>query len=435
MYLKKTFSIIELLTVILVILLLISLIIPVFVNLKQNARASICKSQLRQMGVLITSYVSDYGGYLPNDGIYSYNDFPWNGGARHIGDISQKVGNSSLYKHWNGHLLPYLSENILPNYDRDVNGIVVTSKGEPFLEIQPVPSKIESVLKGGWAVLDDALYKGGYQDLRIFICPEIHNTIDVGGSVTYNGLKVPRINLLLYQYGKTGTPTTYLANSSFFGHNQDWRPDANSKRLDQLNDISNKVLLVEGGHAFTSDNIPYFLGGNVDNIIGRCFAISAYGIDIVKSKTSSHRFSFVHDNILEFWSTYGDKVNDASLGYYYNGINCTSTTASEFNKAFAGKAYMLPMSAVGVHTGYHIVSLNIPIDDNGALNSLGLKYYSFLMTKGINTPYKKYEYYDSDFHYLSGNMNILFGDNSVSTKDQGWLYNNRLLIASDENKE
>lgn len=426
-------------TVILVILLLISLITPQFVNLKQSARSAICKSQLRQIGVLLTSYTSDNGGHLPNDGIYSYNDFPWNGGGRHIGDLPPGVGNSGLYKHWNGHLLPYLASNLLPNYDRGVNGTVVTLSGNSRIEIQPVPTPAQGVLKNGWVVLDDALHKGGYQDLKAFICPEVHNTFDVGGAVTYNGLKAPRISLLMYVYGQSGVPTTYLANSSYFGYNQAYRGDANSKRLDELNDISNKVFLMEGGHTFPGggeDNSPpYFFAGNESNIVGRSLAISAYQIGFTKSQTGSHRYNFVHDNIQEFWSTYGDKVFDPSMGYYFNGINCSSSTANEFNQAFAGKAYMLPMSAVGSHTGYHIVSLSIPIDTNGALNSIGLKFYSFLLSKGVNTPYKKYEYYDSDFHYLTGSMNLLFGDNSVATKDHGWLLNNRFRIASDSVKE
>lgn len=429
------FSIIELMTVILVILLLISLFVPTFVNLKQNARSAICKNQLRQIGVLITSYASDNGGYLPNDGVYSYNDLPWNGGKRHIGDLPPGSGNSGFYKHWNGHLLPYLDSSLLPNYDRSVNGTVVTTAGVSQIEIQPKPTPAQSTLKNGWAVLDDALHKSGYQDLKTFICPEVFNTIDLGGVITYNGLRAPRISLLMYTYGQSGVPTTYLANSSFFGYNQAYRPDANSKRLDQLPDLSNKVLLMEGGHTFSStseDNSPpYFFGGDQSNIVGRSLAISAYQIGFTKSQTGSHRYNFVHDNASEFWSTYGDKVFDPSMGYYFNGINCNSSVANEFNQVFAGKAYMLPMSAVGAHTGYHIVSFVMPIDSNGVLNSTGEQFYSFLKTKGINTPYKKYEYYDTDFHYLTGNMNLLFGDNSIKTHDQGWLYNNRFRIASD----
>ena len=436
---KKRFSVIEMMTVVLVVLLLISLALPLFVNLKQNARTAICKSQLRQLGVLFTSYASENAGHLPNDGIYSYNDFPWNGGKRHIGDLPKGLGNSGLYKHWNGHLLPYLSSKLLPNYDRGVNGVVVTSNGISNIEIQPSPTPALSVLKNGWVVLDDALNKGGYQDLKTFICPEIFNTVDVGGAVTHNGLRAPRISLLMYAYGQSGVPTTYLANSSFFGYNQSYRPDSDSKKFDELNNISGKVLLMEGGHSFPGlgeDNSPpYFFGGNEGNIVGRSLAISAYQIGFTKSQTGSHRYNFVHDNIQEFWSTYGDKVFDPSMGYYFNGINCSSSIANEFNQFFTGLAYMLPMSAVGVHTGYHIVSLVMPIDSNGSLNVIGLKYYSFLSSKGINTPYKKYEFYDSDFHYLTGNMNILFGDNSVKTKDQGWLYNNRFQIASDTGKE
>lgn len=31
----------------------------------------------------------------------------------------------------------------------------------------------------------------------------------------------------------------------------------------------------------------------------------------------------------------------------------------------------------------------------------------------------------NDFNYLVGNMNVLFGDGSVLSKDQAWLCNNR----------
>ena len=61
------FSIIELLTVVLIILLLISLTFPIFISLKKNAKSSICKNQLRQIGVLFTSNISDDDGYLPKE--------------------------------------------------------------------------------------------------------------------------------------------------------------------------------------------------------------------------------------------------------------------------------------------------------------------------------------------------------------------------------
>ena len=115
------FSIIELMTVVLIVLLLMSLTIPIFVNLKLNARTIICKNNLRQMGVLITSYQSNNGSYLPNDeSFYRHSDGAACGYVGeckrpHIpGDIPFAGGktNNSLYQNWNGHLIPYLEVNL-----------------------------------------------------------------------------------------------------------------------------------------------------------------------------------------------------------------------------------------------------------------------------------------------------------------------------------
>ena len=110
---KKFISIVEVMTVVLVILLIISLMIPTFVNLKKNAKSAICKSQLRQIGIMSTNYSSDNGGYLPND---------------NITDIElTKTSNNKLYYGWNGHLLPYFDTGI-SNYNRRAKLGVINAK-------------------------------------------------------------------------------------------------------------------------------------------------------------------------------------------------------------------------------------------------------------------------------------------------------------------
>jgi|GEM_PF-5560213 len=59
---------------------------------------------------------------------------------------------------------------------------------------------------------------------------------------------------------------------------------------------------------------------------------------------------------------------------------------------------------------------------------------SFLKANGYNgtlKPFTQYADEPNDFKYLTGNMNVLFGDSSVLVKDQAWLCNNRRKIALD----
>jgi prepilin-type processing-associated H-X9-DG protein len=140
----------------------------------------------------------------------------------------------------------------------------------------------------------------------------------------------------------------------------------------------------------------------------------------------------VHDDELEFWSTYGDTTYSSSP-YYFDGNHCSAETANEFNRRFEGLACLLPMSAVNEHRGYHLVSFVEPTKKvDGSLNEMGLKYDNFLKDKGVGTRYSKYEYYDGEYNYLTGSANLLFGDGSVSIKNQAWLFNNRRTIATDQ---
>jgi hypothetical protein len=417
-------------------------------KLKMNARTAICKSQLRQISVLFTAYAATYNGHLPNDSTYSYSDPAYMGGTRHIGDIPKPtVGNASLYSYWNGHLLPFLDTPI-KNLDAGTK-ITIDGKvrwvdsitGQSGIDTRPA-----NPLAGGWAIITDASTKGGFGDLKTFICPEIFNTFDVRVMLK-NGIKQPRMHLNTYSgaeyygfgYMNVPIPTTYMANSSFFGYNQVYREDVDSKRLDQISEISKKVLLIEGGLANPSwgeDNgCPYFFAGNQSNIIGRSLAISAYQIGFRKSETYAHRYSFVHDDKEEFWSTLGDTTASSSPYYYFDGNHCSDSTANEFNQRFSGKAYLLPYSAVSEHRGYHVVSFVAPINENGTLNDFGIQFDNFLKARGVGTRYTKYEHYESDYQYLTGNMDVLFGDGSVGTKDHAWLLNNRLRISSDSVKE
>ena len=434
---KNMFSIIELMTVVLIILLLISLIIPVFVDLKMNARSALCKAQLKQMGVLVNSYTSANYGFLPNDQVTDIKpptNLPgvtqWDG-AKYI--------NNELYGNWNGHLLPYIDGLELPDKFSRYAGISLNknTNGNWEATATPMPVSPKTKMNQGWVVLDEALSKGGYQDLKLFICPETHsNTIDIHVSNTYLGLKVPRISSMLSGFG-TGVPCTYLANSLFFGMDRDWSAPSNSYRLDQIEGASQKALLLEGGVAAGSAwgytrRVYYYLG---------TMPYEGYDLGIGHPGDCSNRFvnsnkphelqfqklNYVHDNYKQFWISNNGSIPAISLDPGYR-----NTIAEKFNERYLGKAYMVPctIDSSSYDPPYTIVSYLDPYPDYKNLTktifddfkkanpSFGASFGDF--TAFTDDP--------NEFHYLVGNQNVLFGDGSVSTKDLGWLSVNRVKI-------
>lgn len=456
---KSPFSIIEMLTVVFIILLLMSLLAPTFNNLKMNARTATCKNHLRQVGSLITSYATDHGGYLPND---TAIPFTLSNGVRVPSDIPvpPKAGyydpgpNNNLYSNWNGHLLPYIDVNLPDKYTRYA---MVTKIGSTrYLSSQlgsgqqnPPPP---NVLSNGWVVIDDAFRLGGYHDLKTFICPEIHqNTFDVGAAIKFNGIKIPRIQQLCtggvtgfgafsdtkgYDYGMAGgIPTTYLANSLFFGQDSIWSDtNINSYRIDQINNMANKALLLEGGVADAFGGYSY--GNQSNGSIGATYysaGSSIYdggdlsGSRLNKDMPQLHKLSFMHDNFDKFWIMQGT----VSYTYWPNmwwGREARMEVVNKFNAHFAPKAYMVEDDN---HSSSYKSCSIISYVDPEEYAPIFRKFFD-TYTPGVVAlrPFIAFTDSPNDFSYVAGNANVLFGDNSVLTKEQAWLYNNRRSIGN-----
>lgn len=65
---RKAFTLIELLVVITIVALLVGILMPVLFKARENARKSVCQSNLRQIGTAFQLYISDHEGFYPCNG-------------------------------------------------------------------------------------------------------------------------------------------------------------------------------------------------------------------------------------------------------------------------------------------------------------------------------------------------------------------------------
>jgi prepilin-type N-terminal cleavage/methylation domain-containing protein/prepilin-type processing-associated H-X9-DG protein len=72
---RGAFTLIELLVVIGIIAILAGLLLPQLARAKDSAKSASCKSNLRQLGIALELYVSDYGKYPGNGAVYRGGNF------------------------------------------------------------------------------------------------------------------------------------------------------------------------------------------------------------------------------------------------------------------------------------------------------------------------------------------------------------------------
>ncbi|PCJ54306.1 MAG: hypothetical protein COA79_22100 [Planctomycetota bacterium] len=400
------FSLIELLTVITVILIFMTLLVPTLNKLKMKARIVICAQNLKQLGVLMSTYSNDNDGLLP----YTRNNPYYSSGSYSYKD---RRGYGRLYGSWAGHLIPYLNVE-LPSWSRG-SYYHDKAKGYPSLnfykDIDDI-AKDSNVLSdenyGNWKLLHDMYYEGGYAGLKTLICPEATKTYYT--SFIKQNRFVPRISGVLPTKWSSSTligcPSSYLCNGQLFGSNAN-----QSQRYEDFNKTN--FLLLEGCNntdlSTPADYRKFFelstvYGGAVNNVISG-WSKSAQNPN---GSARSMAASFFHDSTEEIW-------------YSWRGYMPTSSI-QRYNKLFypyAASSYMWdrPEGKSGI-----LVANQYP----------GEKWQNFEapFTKG---KFSIYRYYSADLKptYLFGEMNLLIGDLSVKKAHLGWMFENARTLGQD----
>ena len=106
---KKGFTLIELLVVISIIALLLAILLPTLARIKFSAKVVICKSNMKQWGLMNALYASDHEGKFPRQ------DF--NGSGRNLWDVSKKFITFSGYYNAGG------SENKTVTHEYGINEV------------------------------------------------------------------------------------------------------------------------------------------------------------------------------------------------------------------------------------------------------------------------------------------------------------------------
>jgi prepilin-type N-terminal cleavage/methylation domain-containing protein/prepilin-type processing-associated H-X9-DG protein len=133
---RKGFTLIELLVVIAIIAILAAILFPVFAKAREAARATSCKSNLKQLGTAMQMYTQDYDEMMPYNYHYS--------GAGTLPLYWWEDDVQPYIKNWNVFLCPSRSPHLAYGYGR-------TGAGQPNPLISDYKAPTMSNWPGMWA--------------------------------------------------------------------------------------------------------------------------------------------------------------------------------------------------------------------------------------------------------------------------------------------
>jgi prepilin-type N-terminal cleavage/methylation domain-containing protein/prepilin-type processing-associated H-X9-DG protein len=124
---KRGFTLIELLVVIAIIAVLLAILMPAMRKIKEIARETACKSNLKNVGIAVQMYLDDYERKIPHT--QSSNQFLW---YQSDGKTRRKPGSSGTY--WGTFYFDYLKNTKIfgcPSLQRVAEGLIYDAGGDP----------------------------------------------------------------------------------------------------------------------------------------------------------------------------------------------------------------------------------------------------------------------------------------------------------------
>jgi len=105
---KSGFTLIELLVVVAIIAILAAMLLPALSKAREKARQAVCMNNLKQIGLMLLMYTSDFEGYWPYAGYNDYDWSEWRDRLAHAGYVDRKQRISTSPRHaTDGHLAKY----------------------------------------------------------------------------------------------------------------------------------------------------------------------------------------------------------------------------------------------------------------------------------------------------------------------------------------
>jgi prepilin-type N-terminal cleavage/methylation domain-containing protein/prepilin-type processing-associated H-X9-DG protein len=213
---RNAFTLIELLVVIAIIAILAAILFPVFAKAREAARATQCKSNMKQLATAMAMYIQDYDETYP--------------------------GRSQTFGHWGYVLAPYTKNRDLHRCPSNPRSTVNVSAGAPASD--PAPLKISYCINA-W-IFNNPLPMASLADPadRIMLSEETNGHNDYVGAIWGNGSG----NYLVGFAGHSGTMNVAYAD----GHVKAMRPTQT---------VSNKLQWVPNMPDANPANCPNYSTG------------------------------------------------------------------------------------------------------------------------------------------------------------------------------
>jgi prepilin-type N-terminal cleavage/methylation domain-containing protein/prepilin-type processing-associated H-X9-DG protein len=191
---RNGFTLIELLVVIAIIALLAVILLPTLARAKASAKSASCKSNLRQLGIGLEMYVTEYGKYPGNGAVYSAGTF-------------QGIWAAGL--NW---LNPYLARG---HYDPNSRAYFESSGGAEIMHCPARPRPLTRNLFGSGGIQPVSRLDYGYNELGTG-CRKVLPHLGLGFSVEVaelenGGLSLPLATRTYTAPGDIRAPDSLIA--------------------------------------------------------------------------------------------------------------------------------------------------------------------------------------------------------------------------------